>query len=237
MRQPDVGFVIRTSSEQITFMGDLLGNMSEWATDIMDALGYAGLAFLVALENVFPPIPSEIILPLAGFNSSKGTMNVFLAILFATIGSVVGALILYYVGYVFGEPRVRAIVNRYGKWLGFKETDIDKADEWFDRYGGIAVAMCRVVPIVRSLISIPAGLRKMPLATFVLYTTAGSLVWNTILIFAGYILGDNWEHVEDYVGYLQYVVIAVVLVIGIWWVWTRMIKPQTDKRRARNWSE
>lgn len=212
-------------------MSSLLGDMSGWARDIMDALGYFGLAFLVALENVFPPIPSEIILPLAGFNSSTGTMNVFLAILFATIGSVVGALILYYVGYVFGEQRVRYIVNRWGKWLGFKETDIDKADDWFDKYGGWAVMLCRVIPIVRSLISIPAGLRKMPMLTFALFTTIGSLVWNTILIFAGYLLGDNWDHVEEYVGILQYVVIAVVLAIVIWWVWNRMIKPQPEETR------
>lgn len=209
-------------------MSSLLGDMSGWATDVMDALGYFGLAFLVALENVFPPIPSEIILPLAGFNSSAGSMNIFLAILFATIGSLVGALILYYVGYVFGEERVRLVVNRWGKWLGFKESDIDKADEWFDRHGGLAVMLCRVVPIVRSLISIPAGLRKMPVLSFALYTTIGSLVWNTILIWAGYILGDNWEHVEEYVGVLQYVVIAIVLVVGIWWVWARMIKPRRE---------
>lgn len=213
-------------------MSDLLGDMSNWATDVMDALGYVGLAFLVALENVFPPIPSEIILPLAGFNSSKGDMNVFLAILFATIGSVVGALILYYVGYVFGEARVRAIVRKWGKWLGFKEGDIDSANIWFDRHGGLAVALCRVIPIVRSLISIPAGLRKMPMPVFVLYTAAGSLVWNSILITAGYILGDNWEHVEQYIGYLQYVIIALVLAVGSWWVWTRMIKPQSVKWRT-----
>lgn len=209
-------------------MSSLLGDMSRWATEIMDALGYFGLAFLVALENVFPPIPSEIILPLAGFNSSRGTMNVFLAILFATIGSLLGALILYYVGYIFGEERVRYIVRRWGKWLGFKESDVDKADEWFDKYGGMAVLLCRVVPIVRSLISIPAGLRKMPLLSFMLFTTLGSLTWNTILIFAGYLLGDNWDHVEEYIGYLQYAVIAVVLAIVVWWVWARMIKPQRE---------
>ena len=207
-------------------MSDLLGNMSEWATTVMDALGYPGLAFLVALENVFPPIPSEIILPLAGFNSSQGSMNVFLAILFATIGSVLGALILYYVGYVFTETRVRIMVRKWGKWLGFKETDIDTANVWFARYGGWAVALCRVVPIVRSLISIPAGLRKMPLVTFIVFTAGGSLVWNTVLITAGYILGDNWDHVEEYVGYLQYVVILIVLVVGVWWVWTRMIRAE-----------
>ncbi len=210
-------------------MGDLLGNMSEWATSVMDALGYPGLAFLVALENVFPPIPSEIILPLAGFNSSQGSMNIFLAILSATIGSVLGALILYYVGYVFTETRVRIMVRKWGKWLGFKEADIDTANDWFARYGGWAVALCRVVPIVRSLISIPAGLRKMPLATFVLFTAGGSLVWNTVLITAGYILGDNWDHVEQYVGYLQYVVILLLLVFGVWWVWTRMIRAERTR--------
>ncbi len=209
-------------------MSSLLGDMSNIARDIMDALGYVGLALLVAIENLFPPIPSEIILPLAGFNSSLGDMNVFLAILFATIGSVVGALALYYIGFYFGEERVRYVVKRWGKWLGFKESDVDKADEWFDKYGGYAVMLCRVIPIVRSLISIPAGLRKMPMLSFVVYTTIGSTVWNTILIFAGYLLGDNWDHVEEYVGILQYFVIAAVLAVGIWWVWARMIKPQRE---------
>lgn len=205
-------------------MSDLLGNMSQFATDVMDKLGYFGLAFLVALENVFPPIPSEIILPLAGFNSSKGEMNIFVAIISATIGSVTGALILYYVGVAFSERRVRYMVNRWGKWFGFKESDVDLADSWFDRFGGWAVLVCRVVPIVRSLISIPAGLRKMPLYSFLLATTIGSAIWNTILITAGWALGENWDHVEDYIGILQYVVIAAVLLVAVWWIWARIIK-------------
>ena len=209
-------------------MSSFLGDLSGWITRVMDALGYAGLAFLVALENVFPPIPSEVILPLAGFNSSQGSMHILLAILFATVGSVVGATVLYYVGYAFGEERVRYMVRRWGKWLGFKESDIDLADGWFDRHGGVAVMLCRVVPIVRSLISIPAGLRKMSLVTFFLFTTIGSLVWNTVLISAGYLLGDNWERVEGYVGVLQYVVIAAVLIIGGWWVWARIISPRRE---------
>lgn len=218
-------------------MSSFLGDMSGWATRIMDALGYFGLAFLVALENVFPPIPSEIILPLAGFNSSQGSMNLFLAIFFATVGSVVGATILYYVGYIFGEVRVRYIIRRWGRWLGFQEADVDKADVWFDRHGGLAVMLCRVIPIVRSLISIPAGLRKMPIVTFLLYTTLGSLLWNTVLVTAGYVLGDNWKHVEEYVGYLQWVVIVAVVVIGAWWVWTRMLTPYRQRRAAgRSWS-
>lgn len=213
-------------------MSNLLGDMTGWATDIMDTLGYFGLAFLVALENVFPPIPSEIILPLAGFNSSVGDMNIFVAILAATVGSVVGATILYYVGYVFGEERVRTLIRRWGKWLGFKESDVDLADRWFDRHGGVAVMICRVIPIVRSLISIPAGLRKMPLHTFFVFTTLGSLVWNTVLVTAGYILGDNWDHVEEYVGILQYIVILAVLVIGIWWIWARIFTPYRERRNG-----
>lgn len=215
-------------------MSSLLGDMTNWVKDVVESLGYVGLALLVALENVFPPIPSEIILPLAGFLTGEGRMNYFLALLAATIGSVGGALILYGVGYYFGEHRVRWIIRNWGKWLGFKEEDVNKADEWFDKHGGLAVMICRVVPIVRSLISIPAGLRKMPMATFMIYTTAGSLVWNSILIGAGWLLGDNWEEVEEYVGYLQYLVIAAVLVVGVAWVWFRMIKPRLDSAERSN---
>lgn len=205
-------------------MSSLIGDLAGWATDVIEKLGYWGLAFMVALENVFPPIPSEVVLPMAGFLTGNGRMNYGLALLAATIGSVVGALILYEIGHLFGEQRLRWLVRRYGTWLGVKESDIDKADEWFDRYGGVAVMLCRVVPIVRSLISIPAGLRRMPLGAFVLYTTVGSAVWNAVLIGAGWILGDNWDEVEQYVGYLQYLVIIAVLVFAAWWVWNRIIK-------------
>lgn len=205
-------------------MSSLLGDMTTWITNVIEQLGYLGLAFLVALENVFPPIPSELILPLAGFNTGQGTMNFALALIAATIGSVVGALVLYWVGYAFGERRVRAIIRSWGKWLGFKVEDVDTADHWFDRYGGLAVAVCRVVPIVRSLISIPAGLRKMPIGLFVLYTTLGSAVWNGVLIGAGWMLGDNWDTVEQYVGYFQWVVIAIVAAVAVWWIWVRIIK-------------
>lgn len=214
-------------------MSSLLGDLSGWVTDVIEALGYWGLGLLVALENVFPPIPSEIILPLAGFLTGQGRMNFVLAVIAATIGSVLGALILYGVGYYFGERRVRWMVVNWGKWLGFKEEDVDKADEWFDRYGAIAVMTGRVIPIIRSLISIPAGLRQMPMPKFALYTTIGSLTWNTALIGAGWLLGDNWEEVEEYVGYLQYVVIAAVLIVGALWVWFRMVKPWMESREQQ----
>lgn len=205
-------------------ISDLISAFVNWAKDVIEAVGYPGLAFLITLENVFPPIPSEGVLPMAGFLAGEGKMNLVLAIIAATIGSVVGALILYGVGHWFGEDRVRALVRRWGSWLGVSERDVDKADAWFDRYGGVAVMICRVVPIVRSLISIPAGLRQMPLGMFMLYTALGSAVWNTILIGAGWILGDNWERVAVYVDYLEYVAIAVVVIFAVWWIWNRMIK-------------
>jgi membrane protein DedA with SNARE-associated domain len=214
-------------------MGNLLGDLSGWVADVIESLGYWGLAFLVALENVFPPIPSEIVLPLAGFLTGQGRMNYFLAVGAATAGSVTGALVLYGVGYSFGEHRVRAIIRSWGRWLGFKEEDVDKADEWFDTYGGIAVMTGRVVPIIRSLISIPAGLRKMAMGKFIFFTTLGSLTWNSLLIGAGWILGDNWEQVEHYVEYLQYVVIAAVLIIGVLWVWFRILKPWRESRQEQ----
>jgi membrane protein DedA with SNARE-associated domain len=213
-------------------MGSLLGDLSGWVADVIESLGYWGLALLVALESMFPPIPSEIVLPLAGFLTGQGRMNYFLAVGAATVGSVTGALVLYGAGYAFGEHRIRAIIRSRGRWLGFKEEDVDKADEWFDKYGGIAVMTGRVIPVVRSLISIPAGLRRMALPRFVLYTMLGSLTWNSLLIGAGWILGDNWEHVEHYVGYLQYVVIAAVLIVGILWAWFRILKPWMESRQG-----
>ena len=189
-----------------------LSGIASWVTDVVEKLGYLGLFLMIALENVFPPIPSEVVLPLAGFLTGQGRMWFPGAVLAATAGSLAGALILYYVGYVFGEQRVRGLVRRYGKWAMLSEADIDKADDWFDRHDREAVLIGRVFPIVRSLISIPAGIRHMPLGKFLIYTAIGSAVWNTTLIGIGWILGDNWAEVEQYVGYLQYVVILGVLV-------------------------
>lgn len=214
-------------------MTGFLETFATWATDVIDDLGYWGLAFLVALENVFPPIPSEVVLPLAGFLTGDGRMNFWIALVAATCGSVVGALVLYAVGAWFGERRVRWIVTHWGRWLGFKESDVDLANRWFDRHGGTAVMICRVVPIVRSLISIPAGIRRMSIRLFIVYTAIGSLVWNAVLIGAGWMLGDNWERVERWVAYAQYLVIVAVLALIAWWIWNRMIKPRMDATSHR----
>ncbi|HWV22974.1 MAG TPA: DedA family protein [Thermomicrobiales bacterium] len=209
-------------------MHGILGAFATWATDFMEKLGYLGLALLTALENVIPIVPSEVIQPLAGFLAGEGRMNFFLALLSATIGSVAGAVLLYLLGYWFGEWRLRAVVQRWGRWVGLHEGDIDKADAWFNRYGGLAVMICRVIPVVRALISLPAGLRRMPLGMFALYTAVGSLVWNTLLISAGWMLGDNWDKVETYLGPLSYVVVLLILAAGVWWVWHRIIKPYRE---------
>ncbi|HYO30522.1 MAG TPA: DedA family protein, partial [Thermomicrobiales bacterium] len=174
----------------------MLGGLVEFVTEVVERLGYVGLLLMVALENVFPPIPSEVILPLAGFNVFEGDFSFPLVMLFATLGSVIGALALYAIGAWFGEARLRAIVRAHGGKLFLKEADIDNAEAWFRRYGPLAVFLCRMVPIVRSLISIPAGLDRMALGRFVLLSAAGSFLWNAALVGAGWALGTQWDRVE-----------------------------------------
>ena len=208
-------------------IGDLLGALANWAADLMERLGYPGLAFLSALENILPLLPSEVIMPFAGFLASEGRMNFFLALLAATVGSIVGALVFYYIGAWFGERRVRVIVQRWGKFVGMTEADLDNANAWFDRHGPIAVLVCRVVPLIRSMISIPAGIRRMRVFPFIVLTTIGSTAWNMLLIGAGWFLGENWAVVEEYTGILQYIVLTAIILAGTWWVWNRIIK-KTD---------
>lgn len=191
----------------------MLDNLTDWATNIVERLGYAGVTMLVALENLFPPIPSEVVLGLAGYTASRGDSWVVGMIVAASIGSMVGAWILYGLSAAIGPVRLRAIVLRYGTWIGFGETDLDRAESWFDRRSRVAVLVCRCIPLIRSLISIPAGFRRMPLGTFTLFTLVGSLVWNTILVTAGYLLADQWEKVLDVTEPFQTIVIAVIALL------------------------
>ena len=212
----------------------MLDGLANWATHVIEKLGYTGVFLMIVLENVFPPIPSEAILPLAGFLAGEGEMWLPGVILAATLGAVVGALILYAFGAVVGDTRLRWLVNRYGKWFSVRESDLDTANGWFDRHGGKAVMICRVVPIVRSLISIPAGLRRMPLSQFVLYTALGSLVWNCVLVLTGWWLGDNWDEVGKYVDYLEIpVILAVIGAVG-WFIWKRKIEPRRNLTAKAN---
>lgn len=200
----------------------MFDSLTQWVTDVIDALGYPGVAFLVALENVFPPIPSEVVLPLSGFVAGRGDASLLIMIVAATIGSVVGALILYGLAAWIGPTNLHRFVGRWGRWFQVKPDDLGRAEAWFDRRANTAVLVGRCVPLIRSIVSIPAGFRRMPLVPFVVNTTIGSLVWNTALIGAGALLGDRWESVGDYIGILQWVVIVVIVGLVAWFLWRRL---------------
>lgn len=171
--------------------------MEDFLIHFMENYGYWGIIFLIFIENVFPPIPSEIILTFGGFMTTFTSMSVVGVILTASAGSLLGALALYGIGRLVGERRFKQFVSNTGGRIGFSEEDIAKSYRWYEKYGYFSVFICRMVPIVRSLISVPAGLMEMHLLPFLLYTAAGSLIWNSLLVSAGALLGDNWEAVMD----------------------------------------
>ncbi|HEX7067589.1 MAG TPA: DedA family protein [Candidatus Limnocylindria bacterium] len=200
-------------------MSDLLSGLAGWATDVVESFGYVGVAMLITLENVFPPLPSELILPLAGFLAGQGRLSFVGAVSAATAGSLAGALILYAAAAWLGEARLRAIVER----MPLVETaDVDRANEWFARHGSSAVLIGRMVPVVRSLISLPAGLNRMPIRRFVAYTAIGSGAWNVLLIGLGWILGDRWELIRQWTQTLEWLVLGVLAGLVIWVVWRRL---------------
>lgn len=220
----------------------MLGDLANWVQDVINQFGYLGVALLVVIENVFPPIPSEIVLPFAGFVAQQGASAVNATasaaqsdttvvgmMIAATAGSVVGALILYFVSAAIGPERLRGFVERFGKWFGVKSADLVRAEEWFDRRSNAAVLVGRCVPLIRSIVSIPAGFRRMKLTSFVVLTAIGSAVWNIALIGAGALLGDQWERVGEYVGVFQWLVIAAVLVFLV-----RFVASRLKKRRRQN---
>jgi membrane protein DedA with SNARE-associated domain len=182
----------------------------DWATSVIDSIGLIGVAFLVALENVFPPIPSELILLLTGFNVSDGRFDFVSGVIAATIGSVVGAYFLYGIGRLLDDERMERFLAGIGRFVGLKKSDVHKGFVWFERYGTYVVLFGRLIPVVRSVVSIPAGGDKMPLAKFTLLTAAGSLVWNLVWVAVGWGLGDQWEKAGKWGDYLQYGVVAVV---------------------------
>ena len=207
----------------------MLENLTNLATDLVERLGYIGVALLVAIENVFPPIPSEIVLGFAGFTASKGEYSVVGMIIAATIGSLLGASILYGVSAAVGPLRLRAILIRYGNWIGVSEQDLDRSEAWFDRRSRSAVLICRCVPLLRSVISVPAGFRRMPFGVFMLFTVIGSLVWNTGLITAGYLLADQWERVLDFTEPFQTIVVVVIGVAVVAFIGRRLILNRRER--------
>lgn len=187
--------------------------MDHWILDIMSRYGYLGLALLIMAENLFPPIPSEIILTFGGFMTTYTRMHIPGAVLSATVGSVGGALILYQAGRFLSPDRLDTLLSgRLGRILHLKKADIQKAADWFDSRGNYTVFFCRFIPIVRSLISIPAGMADMALGRFLWMTVAGSFLWNLILICAGAAAGTSWQKAVQYFGsYTQ----AAKIVLGV----------------------
>ena len=190
--------------------------MQEFIISMMNQFGYIGVFLLIAIENIFPPIPSEVILLFGGFMTTYSKLNIVLMIIFATLGSLIGAIVLYYVGKILNKERLKKIVSsKIGKILRLKNSDIDKADQWFDTKGNKTVFFCRFVPIVRSLISIPAGMSEMPMGKFLLYTTVGSLIWNTVLIILGAIVGENWTSILNIFDTYSHIVAILLIIIFI----------------------
>lgn len=188
-----------------------MDSFTQWILNVMETLGAPGAALLVALENIFPPIPSEVILPLAGFTASLGTLGLVEVIVWTTIGSLVGAWALYALGVILGRDRL----FRFFDWMPLVDVeDIEKAESWFVKYGTAVVFFGRMIPLIRSLISIPAGLERMPIVKFSIFTTLGSALWNSLLVYAGYLLGENWQVVGTYVGYFSNV-IKVIIVVAV----------------------
>ncbi|WP_106768997.1 DedA family protein [Paenibacillus faecalis] len=192
--------------------------MENWITQFMEQFGYMGIFLMIALENLFPPIPSEVILTFGGFMTTYTSLTVPGVIIAATIGSVIGAIILYGIGLLLDVERLEKIIDRWGHILRVKKEDIHKADSWFDKYGHWTVFFCRMVPLIRSLISIPAGMSNMKFGLFLVFTTSGTLIWNIILVSLGAMLGESWEDIVafmDVYSNIAYAVIAVAAIVFI----------------------
>lgn len=201
--------------------------MFDWIASLIDAIGPWGVGLLMLLENVFPPIPSELIMPLAGFIAAQGKMGLVVAVLAGTLGSLAGATFWYGIGRAVGVDRLRRWADTHGRWMTLSPEDIDTAQHWFERHGSYAVFLGRLVPTVRTLISVPAGLARMPLLPFLLWSGLGSLMWTSLLAGAGYVLQARYHQVEDWVNPVSTVVVVAIVLIYVWRV-------ATWKRRRRS---
>ena len=202
--------------------------MQEWVVHVMNQYGYLGIALLIAIENIFPPIPSELILTFGGFMTTYTSMDIWAVTLSATVGSVGGAIVLYGVGRLLPAEKMDRFLGRWGHVLGLKQGDVKRAEDWFNRRGTSAVFFCRFIPLVRSLISIPAGMARMQKGRFLLYTVLGSAVWNAVLVTLGAFAGAGWERISRYMNLYSYVAFALIAVgVVVFAVWF------SKKRKAK----
>ncbi|NDV85572.1 DedA family protein [Aurantimonas aggregata] len=194
--------------------------MDVFVKTMMDSFGPFGIAMLMFLENIFPPIPSELIMPLAGYEAAAGRMSIVAVIVAGTIGSLAGVVPWYYAGRLMGGVRLKRLAARHGRWMTLSPGDVDTANDWFGRHGVAAVLFGRLVPTVRTLISVPAGIARMSIGTFLIFSAIGSAIWTALLAFAGYLLGQNYEAVEGYVGPVSNTVLVVIVVFYVYRVVT-----------------
>ncbi|MCT4796812.1 MULTISPECIES: DedA family protein [Exiguobacterium] len=207
--------------------------MRDWMIGIIEQFGYVGIAFMIFIENVFPPIPSEVVLLFGGFFAVKTDLMIWLVIVAATVGAIAGAVLLYGIGLYLDVEQIEKWTKKYGKWIRLDLDDVHKADAWFDRYGGWMVFFGRLMPVVRSLISLPAGMSNMPFVKFLLLSTAGTLIWNSILIFIGIRVGENWESILRYLDVYSYAIYALLAVgLILYFIWRKRRKQKKSKQAS-----
>ncbi len=196
-------------------MSEIMEQVRLWIEQIILALGYPGITLVMLIENLFPPIPSEVVMPFAGFLAAQGKLNLLGAIAAGTIGSVAGAVVLYYIGRWADEPVVRAFLRRWGRYITVTEAELDRVMKVFDKYGQSIVFFGRLIPIIRSLISVPAGMHRMPFGRFLLFTTLGSTIWTTVLAYAGVVLAEHWEQILVYSKQYERVTLVLLAIAAI----------------------
>ena len=190
--------------------------MFDWITGLLEGGGAWAIFALMLLENIFPPIPSELIMPLAGFNAARGGTPLWLAIVAGGIGSTLGAWFWYIIGVAYGPARMRRVVVRYGRWLTLTPNELTSAEGWFARHGGAAVFFGRFLPTIRTLISVPAGLAQMPVGRFLLFTAIGSFMWTGGLAIAGYVLENGYEAVNHLIDPLSTAIVLGFVALYVW---------------------
>lgn len=199
-------------------------NILNWVTNAVTAFGYWGIAFMMFLENLIPPIPSELVMPLAGYAASQGELNLWVAIAFGSVGSLLGALLWYYIGLFLGLERLKVLLDKYGRWVGLSSRDLDNAQRWFLKRGTWTVGICRMIPGIRTYVSIPAGVTKMALAPFLLYSSVGTVLWTAFLTVTGYFLGNEYERLATWIAPVTKFVIAALIVVTVGWLARRILK-------------
>lgn len=214
-------------------MAELLDQLSVIIREIIMGLGYPGISLVMLGENLFPPIPSELVMPFAGFLVAEGRMSFLYVIIAGTLGAVLGAIALYYLGLWLDEPVIRRFIRRFGKYFLLDENDLDRALEFFARYGQAVIFFGRLIPIIRSLISVPAGMNRMPLGKFLIFTTFGTTVWNLILTLAGLWLGENWPEILGVVKQYERLTLVVLVLAVLVFVVIR-VRSILAKRAAPN---